>query len=331
MPADPNRLLFVLTAHGRTTWAQYREAVDFLAGGHLSVGEETARITAYSLILQCLQVLGHCDVAFTDRGSFICIAPPVFCLLPKAGLPSAVLTGARSPQTFQDVRKAADASKGQVRMNIIEHPSRLSLLPDTIIAESISEPALAKFCTDLGIGFPTVPPAWTLVNWCGTLPEIEAQLDYRYPDNFNWTRYDLNVETLDFVRTTSDSRTRFSRYRNPTTGFQLHVFFDDGHGAEVDLSWGRYVLLNSIKLSVTAYDERRFRLCVPLKVPLPPLIGRTVCLCSGKPPTYLHQPGLITGVNCSDWLMFEDVPPQIAITALSKIGQTSILVDIMGS
>lgn len=321
MSADPNRLLFVLSARGRTTWREYREAVDFLAGDVSLTWKETGGTATRSCLLQSLQGLGHCDVVYGEAGSIISISPPALCRLPKAGLPKAVLTGARCLQTCDQMRHAAKATGDEVKLSFSRHPGPLGLLPDTILVESVSEGTMAKFCDNLRISCATVPPAWTLVNWCGTLPEVEAQLDRQYPKNFNWLRYDFSAQVLDFIRTRSDSYPRLTRYRNPVTGLPRHVFFYDGYGAEVDLSWGRYLFLKSIGLNVIAYDEKRFRLCVPVKVPLPALIPRAVCLCSGQPPMYLRRAGLVSVINCADWLMFEEVPPQIAIAATSKVGQ----------
>ena len=321
MSADPNRLLFVLSARHRTTWSQYCEAVDLLSG-EVSLTRKEAGVTASrSYLLQSFQALGHCDAVYNEAGSAICIVPPSLCRLAKSGLPQAVLTGARAPETWQQLHEFAAATGGEVQVRPLRHPGALGLLPDTILVEAISEQALTSFSNNLGITYADIPPAWVLVNWCGTLPEMERQLDYRHPDSLNWPRFDYSTEALAFARTRQDSLPRFTRYRNPTTGLPLHVFFRDDRGAEIDLCWGRYLLFKETGLDVTAYDERRFRLCVPVEVPLPAIIARVVCLCSGQPPTHLRRQGLVSGVDCSDWLVFEAVPPQIAMEALSKVGQ----------
>ena len=279
-------------------------------------------------LLQCLEALGHCDAHYERGESTIIVSPPALCRLPQAGLPIAVLTGARCLNTQNQMNEAALARKGVVQLNFERHSGALDLLPDTILVQSESETAMASFCSDLQIRFAAVPPAWTLVNWCGTLSEYEATLDYRIPETLNWTRYDFNVNFQGFVRTTSDSLPRYSRYLNPTTRLPLHVFFRDRLGAEVDLSWGRYLLLNSKSVTVAAYDERRFRLCIPVRTPLPAVVARTICLCSGKPPIHRTNESLVRGLECRDWLMYEDVPPQIAITTLSKVGQSPARVEI---
>jgi len=324
---DPNRLLFVISAHGSMTWIQYREAVDFLSVDSGIKQAEKGTATRSSL-LQCLQALGHCDAPYTGGKSQITVAPPALCRLPRAGLPVAVLVGARCPLTVNQMTEVAQAYGSDLKISIVRRPGPLGLLPDTILVNSESENALAAFCTDLKLCYSAVPPAWTLVNWGGTLSDYETTLDYRIPETLNWARYDFNIHSFVFDHKSSDSFPRYSRYRNPTTGLPMHVFFRDRFGAEVDLDWGRYLFLNSKAITVTAYDEGRFRLCVPVKLPLPTVIARTLCLCSGKPPSHLAKECLVPKLDCQDWLMFEDTPPQIAMAALSKVGQTPALVEI---
>jgi len=224
--------------------------------------------------------------------------------------------------------EAAQALKRAVLLKVQRHPGPLGLLPDTILVESESEEAMGAFCANLQIHCAAIPPAWTFVNWCGTLSEYEATLDYRIPETLNWARYDFSPNSYSFIRETSDSFPRYSRYLNPTTGLSLHVLFRERLGAEIDLNWGRYLFLNLKAITVAAYDEKRFRLCVPVKMPLPAVIARTICLCSGRPPSHQSIGALLRGIDCQEWLMFEDVPPQIAMAALSKVGQYPARVEI---
>jgi len=328
MSDDPNRLLYVISAHGTLTWTQYREAVDFLSGSKSAGSVVNLGRATRSGLLHCLQALGHCDVYYEDGRSTIIVAPPALARLPRAGLPVAVLTGARCPQTASQIAETAQAHKGAVQSTVQRHSEPFSLLPDTILIEAESEEAMSAFSADLDINYTAIPPAWTLVNWCGNLPEYEETLNNRIPDALNWARYDFDVISLAFGRAYSDSLPRFTRYRNPTTGLPIHVFFRESHGSEVDLNWGRYLLLNSKGIMVTAYDGKRCRLCVPVTTPLPTLVAKTVCMCSGRSPIHWTQDHLVQGVACNNWLMFKDVPPQIAEAALSKVGQSPVRVDI---
>lgn len=328
MSVDPNRLLFVISARGSMTWTQYCEAVDFLSADRSERYWITDGTATRSGILQCLEALGHCNAHYEQGKSTITIAPPALCRLPRAGLPIAVLTGARCIQTKREITESAQASGEAIQLITESHPGPLGLLPDTILVKSESEAAMKDFCEDLKILYADIPPAWTLVNWCGTISEYEATLDYRIPETLNWARFDFNVNSQRFSRATSYSSPRYSRYLNPTTGLPMHVFFRDILGAEVDLSWGRFLLLMLKGITVTAYDESRFRLCVPVKTPLPTVVARTVCLCSGKPPVHWSKAPLVENLNCQDWLMYEDVPPQIAMAALSKVGQSPTRINI---
>ena len=328
MSVDPNRLLFVISARGSMTWTQYCEAVDFLSVSHSGRNLMIDRTRARSGLLQCLEALGHCDAPYERGESSIIAAPPALCRLPRAGLPVAVLTGARCMQTKTQMAEAARGRGRIVQLYIDRQPGPLGLLPDTILVQSESEDVMEGFCVDLQIRYAAIPPAWTFVNWCGTLSEYEATLENRIPETLNFPRYDFDLMSLSFTRATSDSFPRYSRYRNPTTGLPLHVLFRDKLGAEVDLSWGRYLFLSAKGIIVTAYDERRFRLCVPVKAPLPAIVARTICLCSGKPPIHRSSESLVQDLGCDDWLMFEDVPPQIAMAALSKVGQSPTRVEI---
>lgn len=328
MSFDPNRLLYVISACGSMTWAHYCEAFDFLAGSSSGRSRSMEGTATHSGLLQCLQALGHCDAHYEMGESAIAVAPPALARLPRSGLPVAVLTGARCPRTHSQMAEAAQACGRAVKLTFERRPGPLGLLPDTILVTAESESAMARFCEDLDLRYAAIPPAWTLVNWFGRLSEYEAALDYQIRETLNWARFDFNVNSFGFVRTTSDRLPRYSRYLNPTTGLPIHVFFRDRSGAKVDLNWGRYLFLNSMSITVTAYDERRFRLCVPLKVPLPTVVARTVCLCSGKSPVHRAKECLVQGLDRHDWLMFEDVPPQIAVPALSKVGQSPARVEI---
>jgi hypothetical protein len=328
MSADPNRLLFVMSARGNMTWGHFREAVDYLSASGFSHEKRIDGTASRSGLLQCLEALGHCDAHY-DRGeSTISVTPPALCRLPKAGLPVAVLTGARCLRTHEEMVAAAEAGGGKVRLTVDRHPGPMGLLPDTIQVSATSEEAMTGYCAALGIRYAAIPPAWSLMHWTGILPEYEASATFDVPEGFGWTRFDFDATSLDFGRSRTDAPPRYSRYRNPTTNLPTHVFFRDGRGAAVDLNWGRYLLLNAKSITVTAYDQRRFKLCVPVKVPLPGVVARTVCLCSGKPPVCRSIEGLLRGVDCQDWLMFEDVPPPIALSALSKVEQTPARVEI---
>ncbi|MFX0114508.1 MAG: hypothetical protein ACFFB3_08165 [Candidatus Hodarchaeota archaeon] len=328
MSVDPNRLLFYISARRKVNWFDYIEAVDFLSHEVLRDFERSREKGNRGFLLHSLQAMGHCDIEFTEAGSVIYVSPPILCRLPKIGLPQGVLVGARAPNTISQINETISKLKLNTRVKVYRHSGELGLIPDSIIIESDSEKELMMLCNDLNIQYTNTPLAWALVNWCGTISEFESMLDFKVPNDLNWSRLDFNQDYFMFVRTLSEKSPRLTRYRNPKTNFPIHVYFKNNRGAEVDLYWGHYLYFHSIDLNVIAYDKRRLKLCVPLYAPLPVLITRALCLCLGSPPKYLQQDNLIPDLTCSDWILFEEVPPQIAMLALSKVGQSLIAQNI---
>lgn len=134
MSADPNRLLFVISARGQMTWADYREAVVLLSADEQSRSRTAYGAATRSGLLQCLEALGHCDAHYDEGQCTITATPPALCRLPRAGLPSAVLTGARCLRTQEQLLQAAEAHGGAVQITTKRHPGPLGLLPDTVLA-----------------------------------------------------------------------------------------------------------------------------------------------------------------------------------------------------
>ena len=110
MSADPNRQLFVISAHGHMRWSYFCEAVDFLSTESLERNGTSDVTATRSGLLQCLEALGHCE-AYYDKGqSIISVTPPALCRLPRVGLPVFVLTGDRNLRTQEQLAEAAEIS-----------------------------------------------------------------------------------------------------------------------------------------------------------------------------------------------------------------------------
>jgi hypothetical protein len=330
MSADANQLLFAISARGKMTWGQYREAIaillEGLSGHQGGAGEAASHVS----LLQALQGLGHCDVDFTNEGSVISITQAALCRLPSGGLPKAVLTGARSLDTIKQIREAALGFGKEILVTVLRESAPSGLIPDSVFIEAASERTLGEYAEVLGVQYIGIPPAWTLVNWSGDIDEIGQALDYRVSQDLNWPRFDFRPYELFFSRERYDSFPRLTRYINDATKMPMHVIYCDDRGAEIDLNWGRYMLFKLLSLNITAYDEKSLKLAVPLKAQLPTVIARALCLCTGLPAIHLNREGLVPQIRCSDWIVYDGIPPQIAVTALSKIGQAPIMKQILG-
>lgn len=314
-------LLFTISAKKDMSWPVFKEAYAYLqaaqAGGGDTAGEPQERNRA----VEGLESLGHCDFYFGRDTWRVYAGPPLLARLPQAGLPAAVLAGARLPGTRQRLEEAVKKYSRQVRMRIEPQPHGWVLMPDRIVVEADSLEILDEFARSLKIAFPHEPPAWSLLHFAASLEDVSSGLAWTAASELNWVRKDFDVQRLIFRPATDDGGgVRLSRYTSPVDTTFDHYLYRDGQQAEVDVNWGRFLALKAYERWVLWYDERRFILAVPATVPLPRLLARCMVLSSGYLP--VQRPSLssrgLAGINM---LYYRWIPPQIASLAARKLGQ----------
>ena len=103
---NSDRLLYILSAKLDLSWTAFKSAFAALYPSIASVRDlEKQNINNKRLeVVRSLESLGHCDFDFT--GNRVYVAPPALVRLPCAGFPQAVLAGARSPQTLEQIKDA---------------------------------------------------------------------------------------------------------------------------------------------------------------------------------------------------------------------------------
>jgi hypothetical protein len=57
----------------------------------------------------------------------------------------------------------------------------------------------------------------------------------------------------------------------------------------VEADWGRFALMRALARDVLLYDPQAFSLAVPITMPLPKLLARSLCLCSGLLPSEVES------------------------------------------
>jgi hypothetical protein len=85
-------MLHILTVRGLLSWKTWREAYDSVAGSAQETG-----FPPYNLAARQLDELGHIEIVSIGGEFKLAAAPAVLALLPRFGLPTAVLCGGRSP------------------------------------------------------------------------------------------------------------------------------------------------------------------------------------------------------------------------------------------
>lgn len=318
-------LLFALSAWRRCSWLQFRRAVDALQmhpatqpqvasepdPGHR---REAARI---------LEALGHCDVQFDAGAGAIVTAPSVLARLPLAGLPRAVLCGSRSPDTLRAVRGTAAAAGRSLRVQNLSQAARAPFAPARIEIQAASDAALQKVAERLGVTYQPYPPAWSLGSMAGSLEDFMARLQWSCRPDLNWDRVDFDPAQLCFSgRRQHGAPLVLSRYQDPLRGQPVFWAWRGDECAPVDdPSLGRYAVLAASGRLAISYDPVACTLAVPATVPLPRLLARAACLCSGLACSIEEQPPPAAGVTSPRFQLYSSIPPDVHQAIAIKLGQ----------
>ena len=102
MSSRGDALLFAVAARRVLTWRSFTDVLDVIFVPDARVGADVKQVR--SAVAALGSSLGHWDVVSDEQGTRVCVAPPILAALPRPGLPTAVLCGARSPVCQDDVR-----------------------------------------------------------------------------------------------------------------------------------------------------------------------------------------------------------------------------------
>jgi hypothetical protein len=323
MSNEGEQLLYVVSAKRSLAWAAFKRVFDQLDVAQAIDDEPLGEShTRRNKTVRTLSALGHCDFQFGEKESRVYVAPPVLVRLPQAGLPAAIMAGARSPETRPDVEVSC-ATNG-CRLSVFTQRSDLPSIPARLLIESDTEESLHALSLSLGIYFDARPAAWLIAYWVSTLNEYLTNARWRTDGELNWPRKEFNCDRLRFYTDDPDAyAAALIRYTNPKRGNVLHFFRIAGKYSEVDCDWGRYAALREAGLNILVYDERKQLFAVPVGAPLPRLFARSLGLCSGFVPIFLPK-------DAAGWSSPEDegfdvfrrVPRSIAHLVAEKLGQS---------
>jgi hypothetical protein len=325
-----DRLLYVLTARPEISWSRWKEAFDVL---HMM--QRTESRTALTsgnrydrnATARALDSLGHCELDFTGAGR-VAVAAPVLARLPSAGLPQAVLCGARSPQTLAQLETAC-AQTG-CRMQVSPQRAAVNLLPLRVVVEADTVSGLEALAQELSIRCEAEPPAWNLLHFAGTLDTLLQGVKWQAEAPLNWWKKTFEPHRLEW--TSAELATLppmvLLRYIHPRRQTKLHILVHDGQSTEIDLDWGRYAVLREAGLNVLVYHERSYNLAVPQSAPLPRLLARSLALCSGFAPSVLDKKKATwASPEGYGFDVYRSIPPQIACEVAKRLGQRLVMQD----
>jgi len=274
-------------------------------------------------VIHALDSLGHCDVEFSDASGRIFVAPPVMARLPHAGLPQAVLSGARTPATEKVLSECCKGFGHSVDITITEQVHDLMLVPARILIQAESVEQLNGIARSLGIAFEVHPPAWSLLHFSASLDGYVANCKWSAGSELNWRRRDFDPSSLQFGDNRQEGAPiRLSSYTDRVRNTQIYYLWQEESWVRVDRDWGRYVVLRELGLNILIYDQSRFIMAVPASAPLPRLLSRVLALCSGYACSFVSRERFpYPSPEKWGFNLFRDVPPQVAEMVAARLCQ----------
>jgi hypothetical protein len=306
-------LLFAVSAQRQLSWQAFAHVLNaiFVADERIALDIKHVRSAVASLG----DALGHWEVVADGSSARICIAPPVLASLPRPGLPTAVLCGARSPDTLPSLSQACGNAGVELRIfgesGVNPYaPSRFEL-----VAQSLD--ALADVAESLHVPFASEPAAWRLAIACGSLEDYIGSLTWSSDPDLNWPRRDFDPEGLRFTRPVGNAdraRVSLSAYVHPSGWARQDRLWREREYTSVDRDWGRYAVLADSGHKILRFDRVSGLVAVPRQVPLPRIAARSLALCSGRPP--MIHPGDGLGLH-----VYSAVPESVFGVLAAKLGQ----------
>jgi hypothetical protein len=324
MTSGGDLLLFAVTAAGPMSWPSFSRAYNALLssaeaqGGVLDPGRRKRRSRAL------LDALGHCETTYGEGSSTTVAAPAVLARIPVSGLPKALLVGARQPSAIPCVLEACGGVSG-VTVSLDDPSGRAGApAPTRVELEAEDSSRLEAVARRVGIPYLDTPPAWMIASASAGLSDVLAGLEWQVAPELNWIRKEFDPDAIRFTPAgpRSGPMLCLRSYQHPVKPDQHFILWRGEESARVDARWGRYAVLAAARRRVLLYDQQRNRLAVPAGAPLPRLISRALCLCSGWPPDFVPAAALGTR-QAGSWgaELYSAVGPDMAAHIGMKTGQ----------
>lgn len=314
-----SRLLEVLSTRASMTFSEFNKTFDYLYGKDII---EKNLSNYRHMVARFLEDLGHCEFDYARRKVFCC--KPELILLPGTGVMSAVLTGARIPETITKLKESQSQYQGRITLNEKRQLINGIPLPDVITIASSEKQLFYLVARILQIDCRCeTPAAWMLLNASANIEEYESTLLFQVSLAKGWQCRMFSTSDLHFIRINlSPNVYGLLEFTHPVTQQKTYIWHHNDKTVEIDKDWGRYLVLKCEGLSVLVFDKHKQLLGVPSFVPLPRLLARSATLCSGLAASSLTLSKTIRGIPAGTTLdIYHGVPENMAHLLAKKVGQ----------
>ena len=325
-----NDLIYAMSTSGSMNIDRFSELFRYVYYPYASQNEDQIDINAKQQTIRILDSLGYCEFDFDKRSVYMC--RPSLVLIPSFGLPKALLAGARTPNLVQKLKRAVNDRRNKAKMKYKQHSVNNAAIPATICIEATDKAVIQDIAEQSGISCDVTSPAgWRIADLSETIVGVKNSLHFASRVEPEWSKRTFNFERLVFTGYAGkESDMLLTEYIHPFTKQYYHWIWKDGKAAHTDRDWGRYLALECSESNILMFDEKQFRLAVPVTVPLPCLLSRAAALCSGIPPSTVFSCSTKTGGVPAGHPMqvYSSVTPEIAKLIASKLNQKLLYTSI---
>jgi hypothetical protein len=323
-----DQLLYVISAKQQMSWAEFKSSADTLLFDEMT-GAVSWPFVRHR-ILRIIDCLGHCDFTFGDQGGTIYAAPPSLIRLPTSGKVRAILTGSRSPESFETLVRKGQKYSGLLVDREAQKGRHGTAIPSRICVTGPTETEIKRFAEEASLPFEATPPAWKFVHCGADLDSCIDSLVWTEGPELNWRRMDFDPEYCRFRENSSSGELlRLSRYLDPIRNIFRYRLWKQNTWASVDLDWGRYAVLREHGFDVLFYDRKHHIMLIPSAAPIPRLLERALGLCSGLAPLFLSSEKQSSSRRTYD--AFKLIPLSIAELICKSVGQGLAFCNLEGS
>jgi hypothetical protein len=278
-------------------------------------------------IVRVLDSLGYCEFDFDNSMVYMC--KPSLVLLPGYGLPKVLLVGARIPAFIEKLKKTVKKQDDKAFLHFYSQSHTNIRIPSSIYIEAINKNIIDEISREIGIEcYTEIPMSWVLANFSASISTIMNNLTFEERTEPNWKRRIFDLKNLSFFYQEKKEfdGIKLVEYRNPVNQQLRHFLWNNQLAVEVERDWGRYLVLSYNNLNVILYDESTHKIVIPITIPLPSILARSVALCTGRAPI-----NILVNQKKNDFTFFKHygqiysgIDPITASMIATKLGQELI-------
>src|SRR5262249_31435723 len=144
--------------------------------------------------------------------------------------------------------------------------------------------------------------------------------DWLRTDRLNWEARHFDIERLQFSLHNSDEEVQLIKYIHHSRQYPIYYLWRTTESARIDPDWGRFFILKMAGRNVLHYDRMGSAVVLPATIPLPKLLARALCLCSGLVPSIVPRAAVAnSAVSVPLFRVYPSVPLEFAQIVAGKL------------